>query len=71
MNHQHAVLEKCPTCIQAKQTKEPAGSNSTCTATVPYQGLSVDFSFAGVKSKNKEQEQDYLGLNDETAWIRS
>ena len=34
MNHQHAVLEKCPTCIQAKQTKEPAGSNSTRTATV-------------------------------------
>ena len=22
----HAVLEKCPTCIQAKQMKEPAGS---------------------------------------------
>ncbi len=34
MNHQHAVLEKCPTCIQAKHTNEPAGSNSTRTATV-------------------------------------
>jgi hypothetical protein len=38
-------------------------------ATQPYQGLSVDFSFAGVKSKNTDQEHDYVGLNGETCWI--
>ncbi len=46
-NHGHPVLDKCPTCAQAKQTKEAAGENSTRTATVPFQGLSVDFSFSG------------------------
>ena len=69
MKHEHSVLDKCPTCIKAKQTKEPAGPESTRTATVPYQGLFIDFSFAGVKSKNKEREIDYLGLNGETSWI--
>jgi hypothetical protein len=53
--HEHPVLDECPTCIQAKQTKEPAGHNTTPTATVPYQGLSVDFSFAGVKSSIPDQ----------------
>ena len=52
--HEHPVLDKCPTCIQAKQTKEPAGDHTTRTATVPYQGLPIDFSFSGVKSKDKE-----------------
>jgi len=28
-SHEHSVLDRCPTCIQAKQTKEPAGANST------------------------------------------
>ena len=68
-NHEHSVLDKCPTCIQSKQTKEPAGKNSTRTATVPYQGLSVDFSFSGTTSKNKERKKDYIGLNGETSWI--
>ena len=68
-HHEHPVLDKCPTCIQAKQTKEPAGQNTTRTATMPYQGLSVDFSFSGTKSKNKDRERDYLGFNGETSWI--
>ena len=68
-HHEHPVLDKCPTCIQAKQTKEPAGIHTTRTATAPYQGLSIDFSFSGVKSKDKDREVDYLGLNGETSWI--
>ena len=40
--HEHPVLDKCPTCVQAKQIKEPVGDNTTRTATVPYQGLSID-----------------------------
>ena len=67
--HMHAVLDKCPTCIQSKQTKEPARSNSTCTATVPYQGMSIDCSFSGMKSKDPACAKDYLGLNGETCWI--
>ena len=67
--HMHAVLDTCPTCVQAKQTKEPAGENSTKTATVPFQGLSIDFSFAGVRSKDSERAKDYLGVNGETCWI--
>ena len=68
-HHEHPVLDKCPTCIQAKQTKEPAGIHTTRTATAPYQGLSIDFSFSGIKSKDKDREADYLGLNGETSWI--
>ena len=67
--HHDPILEKCPTCIQAKQTKEPPGENSTCTATQPYQGLSIDFSFSGLKSKNEDRIKDYVGLNGETSWI--
>ena len=46
------VLDLCPTCICAKQTKTAAGKNSTRTAEQPYQGLSIDFSFSGTRSKN-------------------
>jgi hypothetical protein len=67
--HMHAILDKCPTCIQSKQMKEPVGSNTTCTAMVPYQGLSIDFSFSGTKSKDTACEKDYLGLNGKTSWI--
>jgi len=46
------VLDICPTCIRSKQTKNAAGGNSTRTAEQPYQGLSIDFSFSGTRSKN-------------------
>ena len=39
----HSVVDLCPTCIQAKQTKTAAGPNSTKAATCPCQGLSIDF----------------------------
>ena len=63
------VLNQCPTCIQAKLTKTPPGHNSTKRATRPYQGLSIDFAFAGIKSKNSSKRQDYEGINGETCWI--
>ena len=68
--HHNPLLEKCPTCIRAKQTKVP-GNHSTCTATQPFQGLSIDFSFSGMKSKDTDRArvQDYEGLNGETSWI--
>ncbi|KAG7370163.1 reverse transcriptase RNA-dependent DNA polymerase [Nitzschia inconspicua] len=67
--HFDPILEQCPTCIRAKQTKESAGTHSTRTATQPFQGLSMDFSFAGVRSKDVERKQDFTGLNGETCWI--
>ena len=63
------ILCSCPTCIQAKQTKNAAGPNTTRTAQRPYQGLSIDFSFSGMKSKNEERTDDYLGIHDKSSWI--
>ena len=67
--HQDGVLDKCPTCIRAKQTKEPAGPNATRTATVPYQGLSIDFAFSGTRSKDEKRAKKFKGCNGETCWI--
>jgi len=50
--HMDRVLDICPTCVCSKQTKNAAGGNTTKTAKQPYQGLSVDFSFSGARSKN-------------------
>jgi hypothetical protein len=63
------VLDKCPTCIQAKQVKEPAGKNTTRVATRPFQGLSIDFAFAGVKSSDDKRKEDFTGIHGETCWI--
>ena len=41
-SQQTSVLDQCPTCIQAKQTKQSPGKHSTRVATQPYQGLSID-----------------------------
>lgn len=45
------VLLNCTTCIQSKQTKTPAGPNTTKKASVPRQGFSINFSFTVMKSK--------------------
>ena len=67
--HQARIIDICPTCIRAKQTKEPAGTNTMRQATIPYQGLSIDFSFSGTQSNDKERAKDFVGFNGETAWI--
>ena len=46
------VLSHCSTCIQAKQTKTAASPNSTKKAIHFGQGLSINFAFSGVTSKN-------------------
>ena len=56
--HMTSVLDQCPTCIRAKQVKTPACPNLTRKATMPYQGLSVDFRFSGSKSKNQSRRKD-------------
>jgi len=50
--HMDRVLDICPACIRSKQTKNAAGGNTTRTAEQPHQGLSIDFSFSGTRSKN-------------------
>jgi GAG-pre-integrase domain len=67
--HMDQVLDACPVCIRSKQTKSAAGPNSTRTATVPFQGLSIDFSFAGTHSANLSRAADFVGFNGETCWI--
>jgi hypothetical protein len=74
--HEDKILEACPTCIQAKPRKTAPGHNSTRSATRPWQGLSIDFSFSGTISRDKttgkenmERRKDFVGLNGETSWI--
>ena len=50
-------------------TKTSPGPNSTKRARHHGQGLSIDFSFAGVKSKNKSWRKDFVGINGETCWV--
>ena len=67
--HMVPIFNNCPTCLRAKLTKQPAGPHSTRTATAPFQGLSINFSFSGNRSKNPEHNQDYLGMNGHSCWI--
>jgi hypothetical protein len=69
LSHLNPVLDKCPTCIQAKQSKKPAGRNTTRVAARPYQGLSIDFAFAGVNSQDDKRKENFAGINCETCWI--
>ena len=50
-------------------TKTAPGPNSTKKAIHYGQGLSVDFSFSDVKSKNTGRQKDYVDINGETYWI--
>ena len=74
--HEDNILDSCPTCILAKPRKTSCGHNSTRSATRPWQGLSIDFSFSGTMSRdrktgeeNLERRKDFVGLNGETSWI--
>jgi len=51
-HHMDCVSDICPTCIRAKQKKEPAGLNTAQTVTEPHQDMSINFSFSGARSKN-------------------
>jgi hypothetical protein len=53
----------------AKQKKEAAEEHSTRTVEQPFQVLSIDFSFAGDKSKDEERKKDFTGINGETCRI--
>ena len=66
--HRDPILDTYSTCIQAKQTKN-AATGTTLKAIRSFQGFSMDFSFAGIRSKNLERRRDYLGVHGETCWL--
>ena len=62
------ILDSCPTCLRAKMSKSQTPKGTTLKATVPYQGLSIDFAFAGTKSKDSDRRVDFEGYSGETSW---
>ena len=66
--HNDPILEKCSTCIRAKQSKS-SGTGNTMKATRPFQGFSVDMGYSGQTSKDNNRSHEYLGLHGETCWI--
>ena len=64
-----SALCQCPTCLQAKQTTVSAALHSSRKVTQPCHGLSVDFSFSSVTSKNSKRRVDCKDVNGKTFWI--
>jgi hypothetical protein len=46
-------MENCPVCIAAKMKYHARGTETTRKATWPFQGFSIDFAFAGQRSRDK------------------
>ena len=67
--HESAVMDTCPTCIKAKLSSLHQRGNTTLVATLPYQGLLIDFLFSGTKSKNDKRRKDYVGINGATSAV--
>ena len=63
-------LEKCPICTENKLHRSSRNpSNSTRTATIPFQGLSVDFGFVVQKSStDSDRVRRLQGHNGETCY---
>jgi len=61
-------LEKCPVCLAAKLKKAARGDLDSRKATVPYQGLSIDFGFVVQASADTARYKRLVGLNGETCY---
>jgi hypothetical protein len=46
-----------------------SSTSSTRSATIPWQGLSINFAYTGQTSKNATHANTYTGLNGETCYI--
>ena len=55
-----------PHVFNPNKQKHPMAIHS---ATIPYQGLSIDFSLSRTKSKNASQTENHEGINGKTSWI--
>ena len=69
-------LIRCATCIKSKLTKTSPGHKSLQDLlSRAYQGLYIDFGFAGRRSRDEHgnitesSRTDIEGLNGEVAWI--
>ena len=69
-------VNKCATCLQAKNHKHGPGHGSLRdTATIPYQGLYIDFAHAGQVKYDEDgvvdesSRSEIEGLNGERSWI--
>jgi hypothetical protein len=67
--HTEPVLDQCPTCLPSKLKKRPPSHATTRKATIPWQGLSIDFAFTGQQSKDSSREASYKDINGETCYI--
>jgi hypothetical protein len=62
-------MVNCPACLAAKMKNRAKGSESSRKATQPFQGFSIDFAFAGQRSKDKNTAVDFVGHGGETCYI--
>lgn len=49
-------------------SKSQTLKGTTLSATVLYQGMSIDFAFAGTKSNNSDCQIDFEGYPGKTSW---
>jgi len=63
------ISDQCPTCIRAKLTRASPGKSGVDLATMPYNVISLDFSFSGMVTKDSSRQEDIVGINGEVGWI--
>jgi Reverse transcriptase (RNA-dependent DNA polymerase)/GAG-pre-integrase domain len=62
-------LEQCPTCLLAKTRRTARSTTDSRHATVPNQGLSVDFGFIVQRSNDSKRYHRYQGIQGQTCYI--
>jgi hypothetical protein len=65
----HNIMENCPVCLAAKMKYRARGTDTTRRAIRPFQGLSIDFAFAGQRSKDAKTAVDFVGYGGETCYV--
>ena len=63
------IADHCPTCTCAKLARATPGKHGLDLCTMPYNVISLDFSFSGTVSKDTSRREDVLGINGEVGWI--
>ena len=65
----HDVMENCTVCLAAKMKYSARGTETTRKAVQPFQGFSIDFAFAGQRSKDKNTAVDFVRYGGETCYV--
>ena len=66
--HQDLILEQCPTFIHSDQPKTP-GTSTTLSATRPFQGFLIEFSFSDQTSKDTKPCTNFIGICRKMCWV--